>query len=108
MDKKATEKKIVRGVQRHGDLYFRSGDLLYADEFGWMYFMDRMGDTYRLASAWRKKIGSEKIMLVKKIQGKFFSKYYLVKVGGWGMIKCRKQSRVRKNEGRWWEREGKR
>ena len=48
VDKKATEKKIVRGVQRHGDLYFRSGDLLYADEFGWMYFMDRMGDTYRL------------------------------------------------------------
>ena len=28
-------------------LYFRSGDLLYADEFGWMYFVDRMGDTYR-------------------------------------------------------------
>ncbi len=27
--------------------FFRSGDLLYADEFGWMYFMDRMGDTYR-------------------------------------------------------------
>jgi hypothetical protein len=29
--------------------FFRSGDLLYADEFGWMYFMDRMGDTYRYA-----------------------------------------------------------
>jgi len=32
---------------RRGDTYFRSGDLLYADEFGWMYFMDRMGDTFR-------------------------------------------------------------
>ena len=38
-----------------------------------------------------KKLGSEKSLLVKKIQGKFFSKYYLVKVGGWGMIKWRKQ-----------------
>jgi len=47
VDRQATEKKIVRGVMRHGDAYFRSGDLLYADEFGWMYFMDRMGDTYR-------------------------------------------------------------
>jgi len=47
VDKKATEKKIVRDVLRRGDMYFRSGDLLYADEFGWMYFMDRMGDTYR-------------------------------------------------------------
>ena len=47
VDRKATEKKIVRSVLKKGDMYFRSGDLLYADEFGWMYFMDRMGDTYR-------------------------------------------------------------
>jgi len=47
VDKAATEKKIVRDVLRRGDMYFRSGDLLYADEFGWMYFMDRMGDTFR-------------------------------------------------------------
>jgi len=47
IDKKATEKKIVRDVLSKGDMYFRSGDLLYADEFGWMYFMDRMGDTFR-------------------------------------------------------------
>ncbi|XP_023324091.1 long-chain fatty acid transport protein 4 [Eurytemora carolleeae] len=47
VDKKATENKIVHSVLRHGDMYCKSGDLLYADEFGWMYFMDRMGDTYR-------------------------------------------------------------
>ena len=48
VDKKATENKIVHSVFRHGDMYCKSGDLLYMDEFGWMYFMDRMGDTYRL------------------------------------------------------------
>jgi len=47
VDKKATEKKIVHNVLRKGDMYFRSGDLLYMDEFGWMYFVDRMGDTFR-------------------------------------------------------------
>ena len=47
VDKTATDKKIIGNVLRKGDSYFRSGDLLYADEFGWMYFMDRMGDTFR-------------------------------------------------------------
>jgi len=47
VDKVATNRKIITDVFRKGDMYFRSGDLLYADEFGWMYFMDRMGDTYR-------------------------------------------------------------
>ena len=47
VDKTATDKKIIGDVLRKGDSYFRSGDLLYADEFGWMYFMDRMGDTFR-------------------------------------------------------------
>ena len=47
VDKNATEKKIVRDVLRKGDTWFRSGDLLTMDEFGWMYFVDRLGDTYR-------------------------------------------------------------
>jgi len=47
VDKVATNRKIISDVFRKGDMYFRSGDLLYADEFGWMYFVDRMGDTYR-------------------------------------------------------------
>ena len=47
VDKAATEKKIVSHVLSHGDTWFRSGDLLTMDEFGWMYFVDRMGDTFR-------------------------------------------------------------
>jgi len=47
VDKAATEKKICKDVLRKGDMWFRSGDLLTMDEFGWMYFVDRMGDTYR-------------------------------------------------------------
>ena len=46
-DKEATEKKILRNVLRKGDLYFRSGDYMVKDEFGWIYFMDRFGDTFR-------------------------------------------------------------
>ncbi len=44
---RATQKKIVGDVLRRGDLWFRSGDLLTMDEFGWMYFVDRLGDTFR-------------------------------------------------------------
>ena len=47
VDKKATEKKIAHDVMNKGDMWFRSGDLLTMDEFGWMYFVDRMGDTFR-------------------------------------------------------------
>ena len=47
VDKKATEKKIAHDVMSKGDMWFRSGDLLTMDEFGWMYFVDRMGDTFR-------------------------------------------------------------
>ena len=46
-DKEATEKKILRNVFREGDLYFRSGDFMMKDELGWIYFMDRFGDTFR-------------------------------------------------------------
>ena len=47
-DKEATEKKILRDVFKKGDLYFRSGDYMMRDELGWIYFMDRFGDTFRL------------------------------------------------------------
>lgn len=36
VDKEATARKIVRDVMKQGDMWFRSGDLLVMDEFGWM------------------------------------------------------------------------
>ena len=43
----ATKKKIVRDVFWRGDMAFSSGDLLEMDEFGYVYFKDRTGDTFR-------------------------------------------------------------
>ncbi len=45
-----TEKKLMRDVLEEGDLWFRSGDLLRRDENGYMYFVDRVGDTFRWKS----------------------------------------------------------
>lgn len=47
ISKKDTEKKMVTSVFRKGDQCFRSGDLLMADDLGYLFFKDRMGDTFR-------------------------------------------------------------
>ncbi|XP_028162675.1 long-chain fatty acid transport protein 4-like [Ostrinia nubilalis] len=47
VDKEASEKKIVRDVFSFGDSAFISGDILVADELGYLYFRDRTGDTFR-------------------------------------------------------------
>ena len=46
-DPQATSRKILEGVFRDGDRYFRTGDLLRRDEDDYFYFVDRIGDTYR-------------------------------------------------------------
>ncbi|KDO24272.1 hypothetical protein SPRG_09908 [Saprolegnia parasitica CBS 223.65] len=46
-DAAATEAKILRDVFQEGDTYFRSGDLLEVDEDGFVYFVERIGDTFR-------------------------------------------------------------
>ncbi|XP_021704718.1 long-chain fatty acid transport protein 4 [Aedes aegypti] len=46
-DKKASEKKVLRDVFTKGDMFFNSGDILVADLFGYYYFKDRTGDTFR-------------------------------------------------------------
>ncbi|XP_075064271.1 long-chain fatty acid transport protein 2-like [Mixophyes fleayi] len=42
-----TEKKRLRDVFKKGDMYLNSGDLLMIDKEGFVYFQDRVGDTFR-------------------------------------------------------------
>jgi acyl-CoA synthetase (AMP-forming)/AMP-acid ligase II len=46
-NKSATEKRWIKDVFRKGDLWFRSGDLFKEDSQGRLYFVDRLGDTFR-------------------------------------------------------------
>ena len=46
-DKSLTEKKILRDVFRKGDQYFNSGDLMSVNKDYFVYFKDRVGDTFR-------------------------------------------------------------
>ncbi|XP_053345546.1 hsFATP2a_ACSVL_like domain-containing protein [Clarias gariepinus] len=46
-NKQQTEKKRLRDVFVKGDLYFNSGDLLKIDHENFVYFQDRVGDTFR-------------------------------------------------------------
>ncbi|KAL2762650.1 bile acyl-CoA synthetase isoform 2 precursor, partial [Daubentonia madagascariensis] len=42
-----SERKLVRDVRRTGDVYYNSGDVLAMDREGFLYFGDRLGDTFR-------------------------------------------------------------
>lgn len=46
----ATYSKIIRDVFRKGDAWVRSDDIMRCDDLGCIYFVDRMGDTYRWKS----------------------------------------------------------
>ncbi|XP_033749915.1 very long-chain acyl-CoA synthetase-like [Pecten maximus] len=45
--KEVNEKKTLRNVLQKGDAYFNYGDLLYKDSDHFVYFQDRVGDTFR-------------------------------------------------------------
>ncbi|ODM93307.1 Long-chain fatty acid transport protein 4 [Orchesella cincta] len=49
-DKVATEKKIARNVFKEGDKYYMTGDCMMRDKYGYFYFQDRLGDTFRWKS----------------------------------------------------------
>jgi len=46
-NKAGNEKKVLKNAFKKGDMYFRTGDLIKRDEFGYYYFVDRIGDTFR-------------------------------------------------------------
>ena len=47
VDHGSTKNKILDNVFREGDQCFKSGDILVSDKYGWVYFVDRIGDTFR-------------------------------------------------------------
>jgi len=47
VNKEETSKKIGHDIFKKGDSYFLTGDLLIKDEYGYVYFHDRIGDTFR-------------------------------------------------------------
>nr|XP_046251423.1 hsFATP2a_ACSVL_like domain-containing protein [Scatophagus argus] len=46
-NKQQTEKKRLCDVLKKGDIYFNTGDLLRFDHQNFVYFQDRVGDTFR-------------------------------------------------------------
>lgn len=49
--KKHTEKKLLYDVFKKGDVYFNTGDLMVQDQNNFLYFWDRIGDTFRYETA---------------------------------------------------------
>uniref|UniRef100_H0YZR3 Long-chain-fatty-acid--CoA ligase n=1 Tax=Taeniopygia guttata TaxID=59729 RepID=H0YZR3_TAEGU len=47
LNQSATNKKIARDVFAKGDVAYLTGDVLVMDKYGYMYFRDRTGDTFR-------------------------------------------------------------
>lgn len=58
-DEEQSQKKLLRDVLKVGDVYFNTGDLLLQDRRGFLYFHDRIGDTFRCLSVSRANASAE-------------------------------------------------
>lgn len=58
-DEEQSQKKLLRDVLKVGDVYFNTGDLLLQDSRGFLYFHDRIGDTFRYLSVSRANASAE-------------------------------------------------
>ncbi|XP_016374264.1 long-chain fatty acid transport protein 4-like [Sinocyclocheilus rhinocerous] len=47
VNQSASNKKVAQDVFKKGDSAYLSGDVLVMDDYGYMYFKDRTGDTFR-------------------------------------------------------------
>jgi hypothetical protein len=45
--KEMNEKKLVRNAFKDGDVFFNFGDIFFLDKQYYIYFRDRVGDTFR-------------------------------------------------------------
>ncbi|XP_076753912.1 long-chain fatty acid transport protein 4 [Xylocopa sonorina] len=80
LDKKASKKKIIEDVFVKGDKAFLTGDILVEDEYGYIYFKDRVGDTYR----WKgENVATAEVEgVISNIAGKRDATVYGVQVPG--------------------------
>jgi fatty-acyl-CoA synthase len=79
--KESTEKKILRNVFAENDLWFRTNDLMRRDKYGYMYFVDRTGDSFR----WKAEnvSTSEVAEAISSFPGIAEANVYGVEVPGW-------------------------
>ncbi|XP_078619598.1 long-chain fatty acid transport protein 2-like isoform X2 [Branchiostoma floridae x Branchiostoma japonicum] len=75
-----TEKKILRNVFQEGDSYLNTGDLMRIDKEYFIYFVDRLGDTFR----WKGEnvATTEVAQVLSKMEGVQEVNVYGVKVPG--------------------------
>ena len=79
-DAAATSEKILHDVFAQGDSWVRTSDLMRKDEFGFYYFVDRLGDTFR----WKGEnvAASEVEAVLGSLPGVLHANVYGVKVPG--------------------------
>lgn len=77
----STEKKILHDVFEKGDAWFRTGDLMRRDKYGYFYFIDRTGDSFR----WKaENVSTAQVAeVISSFPGIAEANVYGVEVPGW-------------------------